>query len=82
MSKNRSKTNLVTKKGKNFFELSKEKATGKFFIKGTDIEVSLNRICRKGQEPTKISKYNFDKPSFAQQLDDVWDHYAWSADDF
>lgn len=82
MSKNRTKTNLVHKKGKVFFEISKEKATGKFFIKGTNEEVPENRICRKGQEPIKIGKYDFNKPYQAQDLGDEWDDYPWSADDY
>lgn len=28
------------------------------------------------------SSYNFERPSWAQDLGDEWDHYAWSGDDF
>jgi len=88
MSKNRSKTQLVHKKGKEIHEISKEKATGKFFIKGTNIEVSENRLCRKGTVPTRnggtkaVKEYDFSKPSQAQELGDEWANYAWSADDY
>lgn len=28
------------------------------------------------------SNYNFNRPSWAQELGDEWDDYAWSGDDF
>jgi len=86
MSKNRTKTNLIHEKNKVRHEISREKKTGKFFIKNTDIEVSPDRLCRKEQNPKKIklkkNNYDFDKPYHAQSLGDEWSDYAWSANDF
>ena len=83
MSTNRKRSGLIHIKNKKVHKLSIEIATGKYFIRGTDIEVPQNRICRPEQNPKKLeSKYNFDKPSHAQELDDEWDHYPWSADEF
>lgn len=80
MSKNRKSTNLVHKKGKEIFDISKEKATGKFFIKGTTTEVSSNKLSRKSEN--KKSNYDFNKPFQAQELGDEWSDYAWSANDY
>lgn len=83
MGKNRVKSGLVHIKNKVEFKVSKEKATGKFFIRGTNEEIPANRLCRPGQRPeAQQKKYNFEKPLQAQKLGDEWDHYAWSADDF
>jgi hypothetical protein len=82
MSKNRSKTGLVHKKGKETFDVSKEKATGKYFIKGTDIEVPENKLMRKKNLGAHKRNYDFSKPSQAQDLGDEWSDYAWSADDY
>jgi hypothetical protein len=79
MAKNRTKTNLVHKIGKEIHEVSKEKSTGKFFIKNTTTEIPPNKLSRKYQSS---QNYNFDKPYQAQDLGDEWSDYAWSADDF
>ncbi len=81
MSKNRSKTSLVHKKDKETFEISKEKSTGKYFIKNTDIEIPSDKLCRKsGGKRSK--NYDFNKPYQAQNLGDEWSDYAWIASDF
>lgn len=81
MGKNRCKSGLIHKKGKEVFEISKEKNTGKYFIKGTNTEVPANKLCKKtGNE--KTTKYDFQKPSQAQDFGDEWEEYAWSADDY
>lgn len=84
MSKNRKKCKLIHIKNKVVYSLSKEISTGKFFIKGTDIEVPENKVCRPNQNPQKLGKrnYDFDKPYHAQDLGDEWSDYAWSADDY
>lgn len=83
MGKNRVTSALVHVKNKKVYPISKEKATGKFFIRGTNTEVPENRLCRKGQNPEKMqNNYNFAKPSQAQGLGDEWEHYAWGADDY
>ena len=80
MSKNRIKTNLIHKKDGNIFELSKEKISGKLFIKNTNIEVAANKVTRKGANSKGV--YDFNKPYQAQDLGDEWDDYAWSGNDF
>lgn len=82
MGKNRSKTSLIHVKGKDTFEISKEKSTGKLFIKGSDVEIPPNKVCRKNQNPEKTSNYDYSKPYQAQELGEEWDNYAWGADDF
>ncbi len=79
MSKNRVKTNLIHKRGKEVFEVSREKATGKYFIKGTAEEVPANKLTRKQQ---RSPRYDFTKPFIAQGLGDEWDDYPWGADDY
>jgi hypothetical protein len=81
MSKNRKSTNLVHKKGKEIFDISKHKTTGVFYIKGTDIEVPKNKLSHKKPINDK-SNYDFKKPYQGQDLGDEWDDYPWSADDF
>jgi hypothetical protein len=78
MSKNRSNTSLIHKVGKEIYEVSKEKGTGKLFIKNTFTEVT-GKVSHKYE-----SKNNYDesKPSQAQKLGDEWGDYAWSADDY
>jgi hypothetical protein len=80
MSKNRKSTNLVHKKGKETFGISKEKNTGKFFIKGTETEIPSNKLSRK--DGNHKSNYDFNKPFQAQDLGDEWDDYAWGANDY
>lgn len=80
MSKNRIKTNLIHKKDGNVFELSKEKISGKLFIKNTNIEVAANKVTRKDGNSKGV--YDFNKPYQAQGLGDEWDDYAWSGNDF
>lgn len=83
MGKNRSKSGLVHIKNKVEYKVSKEKATGKFFIRGTNTEVPINRLCRPGQKPeARQNNYNFAKPSDAQDLGDEWDHFAWTESDY
>lgn len=83
MSVNRKKSGLIHIKNKEVFKLSKEIKTGKFFIRGTDIEVPENKICRPNQDLKKSKpSYDFSKPSQAQDLGDEWEHYAWSSDDY
>lgn len=85
MSKNRKNSNLIHIKNKIVYKISKDRKTGKFFIRGTDIEVPDNKLCRPDQDPNKINKgsnYDFSKPYQAQDLGDEWSDYAWSADDF
>ncbi len=85
MSKNRKKTNLIHVKNKIKHEISKDVNIGKYYIKGTDIEIPENRLCRSNQNPKKLNKthnYDFSKPYIAQDLGDEWSDYAWSADDF
>lgn len=81
MSKNRVKTNLIHKKDGEVHEISREKATGKYFIKNTDIEVSNHKLSRK-REVNSAKNYNFNKPYLSQFLGDEWDDFPWSADDF
>lgn len=80
MSKNRSKTGLVHIKNNETLDVSKEKATGRFFIKGTDVEVPSTQLSKKSGKDK--SSYDFSKPSQAQNLGDEWSDYAWSADDY
>jgi len=80
MSKNRKKTSLVHKKDKEIFDVSKEKSTGKYFIKNTDIEIPADKLSKKTGNKSK--NYNFNKPYQAQDLGDEWSDYAWSADDY
>lgn len=82
MSKNRVKTNLIHVKNKVTHEISREKKTGKLFIKNTDIEVRPDRVCRKEQNPKKLKSYDFSKPYQAQDLGDEWSDYAWTANNF
>lgn len=84
MGKNRVKSGLVHIKNKVEYKVSKEKTTGKFFIRGTQEEIPENKLCRPGQyNVQKMPRsYNFDRPSDAQDLGDEWDHYAWSANDY
>lgn len=85
MAKGRTKTGLVHKKGKEIFDISKQKSTGKYFIKGTDIEVSPDKLCRKGQVshlPEMRHNRNNQKPWHSEELGDEWSDYAWSANDF
>ena len=79
MSKNRTKTSLIHKSGNQTFEISKEKTTGKLFIKNTDTEVSPDKVMRISK---RKSNYNFSKPFQAQNLGDEWSDYAWSGSDF
>ncbi len=79
MAKNRIKTNLIHFKDGNQFEVSREKSSGKLFIKNTEIEVT-GKVIRNNQKKTKA--YDFNKPSWAQELGDEWDDYAWSGNDF
>lgn len=80
MAKNRVKTNLIHKKGKEVYEVSREKATGKYFIKNTDNEVPADKLSRK--DGNKKYNYDFDKPYMAQDLGYEWNDYAWSGDDY
>lgn len=80
MGKNRKKTKLIHKRGKEVFEVSREKATGKFFITGTNEEVPADKLSYK--KPHSISNYDFNKPYIAQDLGDEFDYYPWSADDY
>lgn len=83
MGKNRVKSGLVHIKNKVEYKISKEKSTGKFYIRGTQEEIPENRLCRPGQKPEARQKnYNFMRPIDAQNLGEEWDHYAWSADDY
>lgn len=84
MSKNRTPSGLVHKADGIIHKLSKERATGKFFIRGTNIEVPPDKIRRPENKGIRHRKenYDFSKPSQAQDLGDEWDHYAWSADDY
>jgi phosphoribosylaminoimidazole carboxylase (NCAIR synthetase) len=82
MSKNRTKTKLVHKKGTEILEISREKATGKLFIKNTDIEVPENKVIHNKALRSSKSNYDFSKPSQAQDLGDEWSDYAWGANDF
>jgi len=79
MENDRSKTTLIHKKENLIFEVSREKSTGKLFIKNTDIEVT-GKVMRKNSSENK--GYDYSKPADAQDLGDEWDDYAWSADDF
>lgn len=79
MSKNRAKTGLIHIKNKEVFNVSKEKSTGKLFIRGTNEEVSENQVKRNH---SGSSNYDFNKPSQAQHLGDEWDDYAWSQSDY
>lgn len=81
MSKTRNKTSLIHIKDGVKHEVSKEKKTGKLFIKTTDIEVAPNQVCRKNNS-AKSDNYDFSKPYQAQELGDEWSDYAWSADDY
>lgn len=65
--------------------------TERYFIKGTDIEVT-GKTCHRKYKPLKFqtkeerrksrSNYDFSKPFFAQGLGSEWDDYAWSGSDF
>ena len=81
MSKNRAKTSLIHVKDNIKHEISREKKTGKLFIKNTDIEVSPSKVCRKINYKSSAN-YDFSKPYQAQDLGDEWSDYAWSSDDF
>lgn len=79
MGNNRVKTNL-----KHFIkgvphDISREKVTGKLFIKNTKIEVPTTKVILKQKAK---GSYDYTKPSQAQNLGDEWSDYAWSADDF
>ena len=80
MSKNRVKTNFVHLQGNIVHNVSREKSTGKLFIKNTIVEVT-NKVIHRNQL-NKNKTYDFSKPYQAQDLGDEWDDYAWSADDF
>ncbi len=83
MAKGRFKTGLVHKKGGEIFDISRERSTGKYFIRGTQIEVPADKLCKKGQEKNlHKQKYNKDIPWHAQELGDEWSDYAWSANDY
>jgi hypothetical protein len=82
MSKNRKPSGLIHQKNGVTYKLSKEIKTGKFFIRGTDIEVPPNKIRQPKNLGAKKSNYNFGKPFIAQDLGDEWSDYAWGADDY
>jgi len=81
MANNRVKSGLVHIKGKQVFDVSKEKETGKLFIKNTFTEVPTNQVTKKNGS-TNNKSYDFNKPSQSQNLGDEWSDYAWSGNDF
>lgn len=81
MSKNRTKTNLIHKDGKEIFEVSRNKKTDKLYIKNTDIEVT-GKVMHKNQLKSKGENYDFSKPFQAQDLGSEWECYAWGGDDY
>lgn len=80
MASNRAKTNLVHVSKKETFDVSREKATGKLFIKNTDTEVRSDRVSRKGNEGHH-SFGNSSNQSFDDEEDDEWSDFAWTGDD-
>lgn len=78
---NRNKTNLIHIKDGVKHQVSKEKSTGKLFIKHTQIEIAPTQV-RKNSPAQSKGGYDFSKPAQAQDLGDEWDDYAWSGDDY
>ena len=83
MAKSRIKTNMIHIKNGEEFDVTKNKKTGVLYIKGTDQELERNQVRIRYNSHQHYKKdYDFNKPSFAQELGDEWDYYAWTADDF